>query len=446
MTRMPTAFATLLLMTTALSAQESADPLAAISASTVVTISDGDFVAATYGTGVLAPASAGFRDLLSVISIADGKTTLAEVPVSNSVTATPEALAVTPDGNTAFVIERLGERPDGGDTVRDLPAGNRLFAIDLTDKAAPKLVATVSIGDFPETVALSPDGTRVAVVSNGAEASLVEIVSFENGAFGAPARFDLAELGITGDAEAPRGGVTATSVDWHPSGNAIAVNINTQDRVAFFTVTGDGQTPNLRPWGEPVAVGRDPFVGRFTPDGGHYLTSNWGRDFAATSLEGRLPATPSTISVVRLADKEAHGAEARHEVLPPVDTDRSAEGLAVSPDGRMVATINMRNTAFPAEHATFDREATVTLLSFDPETGALAKIGDYPFEGVLPEGGAFDLTSEHFLATVFEGHAGAGPDRGAGIEVFRVVKGEAPGLERVGRMPLPHGVHHVVVR
>ncbi len=86
---------------------------------------------------MLAPISAGFRDLLSVISIADGKTTVSEVPVSNSVTATPEALVVTPDGNTAFVIERLGERPDGGETIRDLPAGNRLCR-DLTDKASPE--------------------------------------------------------------------------------------------------------------------------------------------------------------------------------------------------------------------------------------------------------------------------------------------------------------------
>ncbi len=87
----------------------------------------------------------------------------------------------------------------------------------------------------------------------------------------------------------------------------------------------------------------------------------------------------------------------------------------------------------------------MTLLALDPESGAIKKIADYPFEGVLPEGGTFDLTGDHFMATVFQGHDGAGPETGAGLEVFRVVKGKSPSLQRAGRIPLPHGVHHVDV-
>lgn len=40
----------------------------------------------------------------------------------------------------------------------------------------------------------------------------------------------------------------------------------------------------------------------------------------------------------------------------------------------------------------------MTLLAFEPESGVLTKIADYPFDGGLPEGGSFDLTGEHFLA------------------------------------------------
>ncbi len=213
-------------------------------------------------------------------------------------------------------------------------------------------------------------------------------------------------------------------------------------------MTGNAQAPALEPWGEPVAVGKDPFVGRFRRTAGHYLTSNWGRDFAAsTSLEGRLPPTPSTISVVRLARNRVARRGCSARVLPPVETDRSAEeGLAVSPRRADGATINMRNTAFPPEHDSFDMEATLTLLGFDPETGALARIGNYPFEGVPPEGGAFDLTSEHFLATVFEDMPDQDPIAARASRCSGSWRGDAPGLERVGRVPLPHGVHHVVVR
>lgn len=418
---------------------------ARLSASTIVAISDGDFVGQTYATGRLAPREAGHRDLLTVLSVADGRVRSASLPVSNSVTATPESLALTPDGRTAFVIERLGARPANGETIADLPPGNKLFAADLADPTKPRLADVVEIAEFPEGLAASPDGGMVAVVSNTAQASFVQLVAYRDGRFDDPVRIDLADVGVRGSADAPRGGVTATNVQWHPSGRFLAVNINTQDRVAFFELVDDGGKPGLRPWGNIVETGADPFVGRFTPDGGYYLTSDWGRNFSATDLTGRLPDRPSAVSVIRLADPSRPTGQARHERIASVPTDASAEGLAVSPDGRFVATINMRGTAFPPSSDRFNRHGTVSLLAFDPATGSLAKAGDYPFEGVLPEGGTFDLTGDHFLATVFQGHDDAPADLGAGLEVFRVVKAGHPALERLGRIPLPHGVHHVAV-
>ncbi|MDK4717302.1 hypothetical protein [Rhizobium sp. CNPSo 4039] len=426
-------------------ATETADLLRRINAGTVAAISDGDFMGQTYATGLLAPAEGDYRDLLTVLSITDGRVVTATLPISNSVTAAPEILALTPDGRTAFVTERLGERRSGNTTVRDLPPGNRLFAVDLDDKANPRLADTADVAVFPEALAVSPDGGRVAVVSNTAEASFVQIVRYAGGRFGNVTRFDLAALGVADDSPARRGGVTATNVQWHPSGRFIAVNINTQNRIAFFEVTEANNELALRPWGSPVEVGADPFVGRFTPDGRFYMTSDWGRNFTATDLAGRIPDSPSSISVVRLADVSEPVADARHERIARETTDVAAEGLAVSPDGRFVATVNMRGTAFSPESPRFQREATVTLLTFDPEAGALAKVADYPFEGVLPEGGTFDLKGDHFLATVFDGHGDPSPDAGAGLEVFRVVKGAQPTLERLGRIPLPRGVHHVAV-
>jgi len=404
-----------------------------IAAGRIAVISDGDFVAASYANGRLAPLEAGHRDLLTILTRRGTEIVRGSLPISNSVTAAPEILRLSPDGRTAFVTERLGGREPGDMTARDLPTGTRLFAVDLDDPAQPRLADTAQVAGFPEGLALSPDGRRVAVVSNPAEGSFVQIVDYAGGRFGPVARFDLAVLGVTGDAPGPRGGVTATNVQWHPSGRFLAVNVNTQNRVAFFEVSGDG----LRPWGAPVAVGADPFVGRFTPDGRHYLTSDWGRDFAAANLDGRIPERRSTISVLRLAE------DGRHAVVDRAETDFSAEGLAVSPDGRLVATVNMRGTLFPPGSPRFHRQASVSLLALDPATGGLTKLGDYPFEGVLPEGGSFDLTGEHFLATVFQGHEGAGPEAGPGLAVFRVVKGERPSLDPLGRIALPHGVHHV---
>ena len=73
-----------------------------LSAGTIAAISDGDFVGQTYTTGRLAPRDAKHRDLLTVMTIKDGRVGSVEIPVSNSVTAAPEILALTRDGQTAF--------------------------------------------------------------------------------------------------------------------------------------------------------------------------------------------------------------------------------------------------------------------------------------------------------------------------------------------------------
>ncbi|WP_067652406.1 lactonase family protein [Nocardia harenae] len=392
----------------------------------IVTIADGDHLASTYGDGILAPP--GNQDLLVTSALRDGQVTATgEVAVSNSVTAPPEVVDLTPDGSVAFVAERLGRPAPGVTRAAELPAGALVTAVRLPDSGAPEVVDTVRVPS-PEALAVSPDGEWLAVVANAAAAELW-LLPWAGTAFGDPLRFDLAALGVTGAGPGPRGGVTATNVQWHPDGRALAVNVDTQDRVAFLTVDG----PTVRPWGAPVPTGPDPFVGRFTPDGRHYLTSNWGRNLTAPSLAERLPDRASTISLIRLDDTGAH------TVVATVDSGESAEGLAVSPDGRHVATVNMRGSALPPGTPGHDDRSSVTLLRLDGET--LTRVGEYPLDGVLPEGGAFDPDGRYFLATVFQGYS---PDRpGSGLQVYEL---GAEGLTPVQRIPLPHGTHHVVVR
>ncbi|CAN5830931.1 lactonase family protein [soil metagenome] len=398
-----------------------ADP-AGLSLGQMVVLHDGDHAAATYADGVLAPLEAGHRDLLSTVTVAGGEVRTASVGVSNSVTAAPEVLALSPDGATAFVTERLGQRAAGDTMAADLEPGNSLFAVDISDRGVPVVAAEVTIPQSPEALAVSPDGTTVAVVSNTADSSVLTLVPWGARTFGSPRPFDIAE-----------DGELATNVQWHPGGGILAVNIDNQDRVAFFQLTPEGP----QPWGS-VATGPDPFVGRFAPDGSHYLTSNWGRNLTATSLAERLPSEPSTISVVELAPVAGPPA---HRVVATAESDRSAEGLAISPDGTWVATVNMRGSALPEGSPGADRDSSVSLLRFEAATGALEKVGDYPLTGILPEGGAFDPSGRYFVATVFEGHPGAD---GSGLQVYEVGAEAQPGLTPVQRIELPHGAHHVV--
>ncbi|PZQ50143.1 MAG: hypothetical protein DI556_08735 [Rhodovulum sulfidophilum] len=408
--------------------------LAGVAAGRVVTIADADHLASTYADGVLNP-DAGAVDRLTVLTAGAEGWHAATAPVSNSVTAAPEILAVDAPGAMAYVVERLGPREEGVANARDLRPGTRLFAIDL-DSAT--VTAEATIAALPEALALAPDGDRIATVSNPPEGAVLRITAIEGAGFGATRSVPLRALGIAGGAPHTAGGLTATNVQWHPSGEALALNLTTQDRVLFLRETDAG----WRVWGEAVETGRDPFVGRFTPDGGWYLTSDWGRDFTATDLPGRLPEQSAAISVIRVGDL-ADAAPAHRRVGSAL-TDMAAEGLAISPDGTRVATINMRGTTLPEASGRRDRMASVSLLAFDAATGALAKIADSPLDGALPEGGAFSTDGAHLLATVYEPHpeADGTPESGAGLAVFRVTP---EGLTPQGRVPLPRGTHHVAI-
>jgi sugar lactone lactonase YvrE len=161
--------------------------------------------------------------------------------------------------------------------------------------------------------------------------------------------------------------------------------------------------------GNIVETGLAPTTSRFAPVGRFYVTSDCGRDLWAPTLDGRIPETASGIRVIRLWDP-VDGQAAHHQRLATATTDLSADGTAISPDGRLVA-------ALPTNSPRFDRDASVTLPTFDPEAGTIEKIADYPVDGVLPDGGRIDLTGDHFLATVFAGRKGEGPNKAPGLRL-----------------------------
>ena len=393
-------------------------------------ISDGDFFASTYADSQLTPLDSRYQDTLTIIPLPLGSET-ASMEVSNSVNAPPEVLALSPDGKTAFVIEYLGQRADT-ETRQDLSPGRWLTMVDLTNPSQPRIGDRQEIAQFPEAIDVHPNGKWLAITTDSGESEVLQLVPVNESGLGNAVSISLEEIGIP-DTE---GELNASYVEWHPSGRYLALNLYRQNRIVFleFTQDRDSEEVNLKPWGKPVTVDADPYSGRFTPDGKYYLTANWKRNFEADSLEGRLPTQLSTVSVIRLSNDS-------HLVITTVASDRSSEGIAISPDGKLVATANMRDTALPQDSPRFTREATVSLFSFDADTGQLTKAGDYPFEGVLPEGISFDATGEHLIVATFEY---LDSDRG-GLEVWRVEQEPKLDLQYAGRINVPHGSHQVIV-
>jgi 6-phosphogluconolactonase (cycloisomerase 2 family) len=402
----------------------------------IAAITDGDFLASTYTDGKLPVPINPDRLFIINLPIEEGQTEIARVNASNSVTGAPYAFDVTADGRTAFVVETLGFATPGATTREQLPPGQQLTRIDLSNPRRPTVIDKVAIAPKPETVSVHPSGELLAISTQTPDREIL-LIPVQNRSLGQPIEFSLRQLGIVPDPARFQNGMYASYVQWHPSGRYLAINLTYRDEVAFFELKRERNTFQLVPWGTPVKVGKDPFTGQFTPDGRFYLTSNWGRNFGkdVKTVEQRLPTERGTVTAIQLTDSQ-------HQVISTAISDISPESLAISPDGALVVTVNMRGTAFVPTSPRFTREASLSLLSLD-RVGHLTKVGDYPFEGILPESAAFDASGDRVAVAVYDYFT---PKPEGGIELWEVIRQPQLALRRIERViEVERGVHQVKV-
>ncbi len=356
----------------------------------LVSISDADMLASAYVNGRLGPREG--QDALSVIPLGGHVRDLQahEVEASNSVAGPPVAVAVTPDGRYALTIETFQPRPEGAaeaQTFADLSPGNRLQVFDLSDPTQPTRVQDLSIAERPDSVSINADGSLVAVTfhPNGAGSETpLALIPFSDGRLGEPVYPTVPGFTL---------GERLIHAEWHPSRSALALANETTGEIAFVEVVGR----ELRAWGNVVQAEKAPFMVRFTPDG-RYAIANalyWGAD-----VEGRWSEAPrgSLVSIRLEAGTQADGSP-RHALVSRAETGVSPEGLAISPDGRYVVTTNLERSYLPYDDERITWFSSLTLVTLNPETGQLERVGDYPFDGILPEAAAFDASGE-FLAVV----------------------------------------------
>ena len=78
------------------------------------------------------------------------------------------------------------------------------------------------------------------------------------------------------------------------------------------------------------------------------------------------------------------------------------KGLAVSPDGRWVATTNLERSYLPYDDKRITWFSSITLARLDPATGYLTKIGDFNYDGILPEAAVFDNSSQYLAVATYD--------------------------------------------
>jgi DNA-binding beta-propeller fold protein YncE len=403
--------------------------------------SDADMRASAYVDGRLGPPAG--ADALSIVALGRHPRELraAAIAVSNSVAGPPVAVAVTPDGRHAIVVETFAPRPPDKPDARfsDLKFGNRIQVIDLGDLARPQVVQTVEGPVRPDAVSISADGTLVAVAVNpngdGTRTPLV-LYPFVRGRLGAP---------VTPDLPGWRPGERLIHAEFHPSRPVLALVNETRAELSFVRVAEAGGGWAVQRWGNTVGIEKSPYMVRFTPDGRHALVNAlyWGADVQGTWNE----APRGSVVSVRVEAREAADGAVLHALVSRAMTGVSPEGLAVSPDGRLAVTTNLERSFLPFDDARQTYFSSITLLRIDPQSGALQRVADYAYDGILPEAAVFDGSSRFLAVATFDHFDGR---RAGSVDFWRIARDPLDPerlelVKTVHSVPVARGAHSMAL-
>ncbi len=416
----------------------------------IVGVSDTDMLATAYADNQLGTPLPGLRDTLFTLNPAGAQPQITgSVEVSNAVTGPVWIFDTNRVGSRAYLIETNPPPATGVTTLAGLraTAGTLLQTINICGGSNPRLVSQVRTVDTPLSVSLRADARWLAVASRGPVRLVLHEIK-DGDAIG-PA----VEVALPASLVMPSNDEVAQAA-WSPDGRFLALSVRSTKKLQIFEATSVAGELQLRPSGNPVDIDEGTFGGRWSTDGKFFYLSNvrvLSRPVA--DIVALLSATPpaqipgliaGSLQTVQLFGDPASPATPAPRLIQTLPTPAFPEGIAVSRDGTLVATVNLQTTSFPASSPLFSPSSSITLLSRAPQSGQLTQISNTSFEGILPEGVDFDPDSKHLAVAVFH-PTNADRSNGA-VDIWKIEKdagGSSTGLSVVSRTVVPRGAHFV---
>ena len=310
------------------------------------------------------------KDTISIIDVSNaGKPRItATLQVANSVVGPPTNIAVTPNQKLAIVADSLDAVQDG-DKWKIAPA-DKVFVVDLTAKP-PKLINTLQVGKQPSGVAINRAGT-LALVSNRAENS-VSVLTISGNDVKVAGKVALAPDG------SPNQMVSAIAIT--PDGKRALAAMAAGNKVALLDI--DGSTVTYK--GYAMNTGIFPYNVLITPDGKLGLVANNGNGGASDGQVDTLAVIDMEMNPPRVVDQVVVG--------------DGLEGLAVSPNGRYIASAVLNGVGNVPKTAFFHHDRSyVALLKINGKK--VRKVSEFETGG-LTEGVAFSPDSRYLYAGNF---------------------------------------------
>ena len=417
---------------TAVCSQDEAEPR--FSGRMLVVASDGDMQASAYQGDVLGPT---MPDTLSIIPLDTPVRhwSAAAIPVTNSVIGPPSALALTPDGCHVIIAETKGQAPAGRPEAKiaDLPPGRTITVVNIADPRRPRVVERLAGAPNPISVTVSPDNRLVVIAYDTKGTATAPLVVY---------RLDGDQLTAPETPAIPgfNPGDVLKNATFDPKSGLLGVVFAKQPRFSLMRLSAETGPLTLRAVGNQVPLATSPFMVRFTPDGRFALVNDIDPPQGSDDVRG-------TVTSIAIAEPYGRG-RIRNRVVSVARAGLLPEGMAISPDGRLLATSNLERTAYSASDPRHGSFASTTLMRLNHLTGALTPVATYPFAGVIPEALVFDNASR-YLAVVSYDHPVVARGKGS-IDVWRGARGARdPGrlklLPTGLTLPIARGAQSMVI-
>lgn len=303
------------------------------------------------------------KDSVTIVDITNREAPkiVASLPLMNTVVGPPTNLAITPDQKLAIVANSLDWQKDG-EKWKGVP-DNKLYVIDLTANP-PAHIATVEVGKQPSGLSINPKGD-LALIANRADNS-ISVLSIQGKEVKLIDTVPMGEM--------------VSHVAFTPDGKRALAAKFPGHKIAVLNVDGQKVTDTKH----NMNVGLWPYNVDVSPLGTIALTADNGN-------AGRSDGNVDTVSVIDL------------EATPPRVIDRvvvgdAPEGLAISPKGDLAAVMLLRGNDGPQNSWFYNRQGSVVILKIDYKT--VTKIDEVEVKG-LPEGAVWSPDGQYLYVGNF---------------------------------------------
>jgi DNA-binding beta-propeller fold protein YncE len=312
------------------------------------------------------------------------------VSVQHTLSGPPQEVAITPNGQLAFVSAPTSYDYD----EQALELGEHVQVVDLT-RSPSQIVARLDIGSHPQAVAISPAGNLALVTT---VAGTVAIIEIENN-----------EARLTGQLKISDGRLSGVS--FTHDGIAALVGLRDEQGIVVLNVEGTEVTTDF----DRISTGVAPYAIDVSSDGQWAVVGNAG--LAGLGASG-LNADVDTFTLIDVSSWPFRAVQ--HVTVPSIP-----EGVAISPDGRWIAVQSMNGSNLPPDAVGYNPVGSVLL--YEIKNGRAVLSAELP-SGEASQGIVFTADSQYLLVQFFTEQE---------IAVFSVNEGE---MEDTGeRIPVAGG-------